>query len=617
MFQNSSRREFIRAMSAALASAAGLAAQSPSFFRFPYVQDVRRTRATIRWTTLAPGNGEVEYWDDSNVRLRAPASMTAFLPAETGMPAPYYRFESVLPKLDPGTAYAYRVLMGGQPIPSPTLSFRTPGTAPFDFLVFGDSGTGSPEQKQIANLLLNREAGFIVHTGDLVYPSGTFERYESLYFDYYRDLMRDVPFFPCPGNHDYYETSCIPYRAIHSLPRDTVSTSDYGRYYSFDWGNAHFISLDSNDSLWEAVNGSGRMLQWLDNDLRTTTKFWRIVVLHHPAYSAGKHSEEPEAEMVRNYIAPILDKYSVPLVLNGHEHSYQRSAPITGGRVAARGEGTLYITTGGGGADLHPVSQAETVEIAESVHHFLTCNVSGTKLKIQAVRLDGSELDSFTVTPKPIASENHVVNSASYTGQLAAGGLVSIFGYHLAPDDVTPLAFPLPKAAAGTAVLLGDRPLPILMASGTQINVQLPFDAVGSADLTVRTPNGSVTMPVTIHSSAPALFDGAVFHANGTQVTADSPARVGEELNVYLTGLGAPASSGAVAGEAAQRIASAAAVQVRWNTQPVTPGFAGLLQGTAGVDVVTFRVPDNGHGRASLQIVADGAVSNVAVVPVV
>jgi uncharacterized protein (TIGR03437 family) len=614
MLYNSSRREFLRAIAAALATAAPSPAEPAGFFRYPYVQDVRRTRATIRWTTRQPGEGMVEFWDASEVRLHAPAAMQSFQPAETGMPSAYYRYESVLPRLHPGTSYGYRVLMSGQPVASPPLSFRTPGSAPFEFLAFGDSGTGSPEQAQIASRLLDRDSAFVVHTGDLVYPSGTFERYESLYFDYYRDLMRDAPFFPCPGNHDYYETSCIPYRAIHSLPQETVSSADYGRYYSFDWGNAHFVSLDSNDSLFQAVHGNGRMLRWLDEDLRNTTKFWRIVILHHPAYSVGNHADEPEAHMVRNYITPILDKYSVPLVLNGHEHSYQRSAPIAAGKIVNRGEGTLYITTGGGGADLHPVGSGDIVEVAASEHHFLTCNVTGGKVQIKALRPDGSELDKFAVAPKPVSGPGRVVNSASYTGTLASGGLLSIFGHHFSPDDVTPLEFPLPKVAAGTSVLLGDQPLPILMASGSQMNVQLPFDAVGPSSLTIRTANGAITLPVTIQPVAPGIFDGAIFHADGSPVSADAPARGGETLSVYLTGLGAAAGA-VVAGEAAKPVRVTADVVVRWNADWVVPEFAGLLQGAAGVNLVTFRVPATVRGQAPIQIYADGIGSNRVIVP--
>jgi uncharacterized protein (TIGR03437 family) len=552
----------------------------------------------------------VEFWDDSNVAVRASAQIKAFLPEETRLASAYYRHESVLGKLEPGTTYYYRVLMDGQTVASQGLRFRTPGTQPFEFLALGDSVTGSPQQRQIAARMLMHDAAFVVHTGDLVYPAGSYERYDSLYFQYYRDLMRDAPFFPCPGNHDYYETHCIPYRAVHSLPEERVAASDYGRYYSFDWGNGHFISLDSNDALNEAVFGSGGMLTWLDNDLRQTNKFWRIVFLHHPAYSVGKHCDEPEAQLVREYIAPVLDRYSVPLVFNGHEHSYQRSAPVRAGQVVKRGEGTVYITTGGGGAELHPVGAGSSlVEMSVSEHHYLSCGVNGTRVQIKALRPDGSELDAAVVAPKPVLQAGGVVNSASFTPNLASGGLVSVFGFQFSPDEITPLQYPLPKSAAGTAVLLDDKPLPILMASANQVNVQLPFDVSGAATITVRTPNGTASLPVTIHAAAPALFPDSIFHADGVPVSADSPAKAGEEISVYLTGLGDVLGE-ATPGEAAKSYPALAPVRLRLNDRTFVPEFAGLAAGVAGIDVVTFRMPPGFTGLIALKVIAAGSESN-------
>ena len=136
---------------------------------------------------------------------------------------------------------------------------------------------------------------------------------------------------------------------------------------------------------------------------------------------------------------------------------------------------------------------------------------------------------------------------------------------------------------------------------------------IGPADLTIRTPNGTVTVPVAIRRVAPAVFEGAIFHSDGTQVSAEAPARAGQTLRVYLTGLGA--ASGAVAGEASKQTPVLASVTVRWNSESVTPGFAGLSPGSAGVNVVSFQVPPGARGRASLQIVADGSESNPVAVP--
>lgn len=196
------------------------------------------------------------------------------------------------------------------------------------------------------------DVSLIIHTGDIAYPYGTFEEFQTHHFDFYGNnwpelngnLMRGIPFFPTPGNHEYYNGSLFPYLSLHSLPVRGVPTEDAGHYYSFDWGNAHFVSLDTNltdgfepgdqyritapTPLTNAISGKGSMLKWLDQDLLSTPKFWRIVFFHEAPYAGGWNVNDLASKAIRDYIAPILERYDVPLALNGHEHSYQRSKPI-------------------------------------------------------------------------------------------------------------------------------------------------------------------------------------------------------------------------------------------------------------------------------------------------
>jgi uncharacterized protein (TIGR03437 family) len=539
-----------------------------------------------------------------------------FGPQESGSGEPNYHFEAILNQLEPGTPYSYSVIMDGARVTSDSLGFQTAGSKPFEFLAFGDSGTGSEEQRAIAQRLLQHRAEFILHTGDLVYPAGTYERYDTLYFAYYKDLMRDAPFFPCPGNHDYYETGCIPYRALHAVPEETVALPDHGRYYSFDWGNAHFISLDTNDALEEAAAGKGDMLRWLDHDLASTTKYWRIVLMHHPAYSAGIHAYEIESERVRAWIAPILDKYSVPLVLNGHEHSYQRSFPMRGGAVASPGQGTLYVTTGGGGAELHPVFPSDWIERGTSDFHYVCVGVNGGRLEMKARLRDGSEIDSFALTPPPMLRPGGLVDAAAFGEKVATGGLVSIFGYQLAPDDFVPSQYPLPRASGGTSVLLDNVPLPLLSVSGTQINAQIPWEMSGSHTLTVKTANGSAAIPVFVHPVAPAVFADAAFHQDGERVSPSAPAQAGEVVSLYLTGLGLAAGP-ARSGDPSPALRVNAPVHVELNGHSIDCLAAALAPGMVGVNVVTFIIPPGLQGLLTLTVVANSdRRSNSITIPV-
>jgi acid phosphatase type 7 len=113
----------------------------------------------------------------------------------------------------------------------------------------------------------------------------------------------------------------------------------------------------------------GAMLRWLENDLRATRKFWRVAAFHHPPYASGFYRNDPLSSLAWQHIVPILEAYGVQLVLNGHEHSYQRSYDIRAGAALPRGTGTLYMTSGGGGAALYPVTSHPLIAFGSSTYH--------------------------------------------------------------------------------------------------------------------------------------------------------------------------------------------------------------------------------------------------------
>ena len=122
---------------------------------------------------------------------------------------------------------------------SATGSFRTAPVGEdsrFSFAVVGDSGSGGKGQLAVAALLGRLGPDLILHTGDVVYPAGEERHYDKRFFAPYRHLTKSVPVFPVLGNHDVSKENFHPPR---DNPRSTM------RYYSFDWGGAHFVGLDS------------------------------------------------------------------------------------------------------------------------------------------------------------------------------------------------------------------------------------------------------------------------------------------------------------------------------------------------------------------------------------
>jgi uncharacterized protein (TIGR03437 family) len=594
-------------------------AQGANLVRGPYLQNVGRNRATVMWAALDSGSGVVEYSRDRSFSSRASARVRRFDPTSTGYAVAYFQYEAELTGLEAGTEYNYRVRLNGEDLdPAESLRFRTAGAGPVAFLAFGDSGSGSEGQLSLARRILQEKVDLVVHTGDLAYPHGTFQEFDDFYFRVYGALMRQAPFFPCLGNHEYYTDGAFPYLSLHSLPSDGVPAAGLNRYYSFDWSNVHLVSLDSSMSL-EVPQTARYMLDWLENDLRQTRQLWKIVYFHVPPYAFGVHDTEPGMQTVREQIVPILERHGVQLVLNGHEHSYQRSFPIRNGAAVAPGQGIVYVTTGGGGGCLHTVLADALVAAAAFAYHYVRVDVEGDRLTLRAIRTDGYEMDRLTLQARSNTVITGVVNAASLTPGLAPGALVHINGLGLAPEDKAPTNFPLPTDLSGVGVTVEGKPLPLFSICDTRIQAQLPFDLSGRAALKVWTPAGFAETSVLIADSAPSIFPNSVVGPSGAVVTDAAPAEPGFWLVVYLTGLGRVAGDIAPGQETpcSPLIPTRLPVTVQLGDLTVAPIFAGLTPGFAGVYQVNFQVPPGiAAGRHALRVVTGGASSNAVSLPV-
>jgi hypothetical protein len=155
-----------------------------------------------------------------------------------------------------------------------------------------------------------------------------------------------------------------------------------GRYWSFDYGPAHFTVVDQY-----TIYGPGSaQLDWIETDLASTNKPWKFVYLHEPGWSAGGHSNNTS---VQNYIQPLCEQYDVAMVFAGHNHYYARAVV----------NGVQHITTGGGGAPLYDPSPGypNVVTIAKA-HHVCTVEIDGGLLHFEAVTPAAAVLDSFTLS---------------------------------------------------------------------------------------------------------------------------------------------------------------------------------------------------------------------------
>jgi calcineurin-like phosphoesterase family protein len=245
-------------------------------------------------------------------------------------------------------------------------------------LALGDFGVGGERERQVgAAVRVFEEANpaeLLVTLGDNDYTRGhAFEASWQSSFGWLAPAGVEVA--GTLGNHDVrVANGRYELRTLH-MP---------GAYYTRRVGDAQLFVLNSN-----AV--TARQTRWLRNALAASTALWKIAVLHHPPYTCGVYRGHVE---VRRAWRPLFERYGVRLVLSGHDHNYQRFAPV---------RGVTYVVHGGGGAGLYRLGacpRGYPRRVAGRVAHgFLYLEASPESLLVRAVDLNGATVDEFTVRP--------------------------------------------------------------------------------------------------------------------------------------------------------------------------------------------------------------------------
>ena len=399
------RRQYAYTVALSLAAFTGLGVLSSSarqatvtLVRGPYLQQVGATGAIVVWATREAGSAAVQYRTGSDPFVTAVATSTFRSSSTTGIPS-YYQHEAVLTGLHASTNYQYDLRVAGvDPTPGVVDQFRTApavGTGTIRLVAFGDSGNGSTAQGQVASAIDADTFDLALHTGDIAYSSGTHAQFESYFFPYYRDWLRRAAFFPSIGNHDERTASATPYRRFFVLPPDGGSAAfpnNAERFYSFDYGPVHFIALDT-EAAFLSTTRRQEQLAWLTEDLQNSQdQPWRVAFFHRPPYSSG--GEHGSDLTIRQVFGPLFEQYNVHVVINGHEHDFERTVPW---RVSTNTawQAVTYVVTGGAGAALYPAGSNEWTAFSRSAHHYVRAVVSPADFTIEAVGTNGVVFHSF------------------------------------------------------------------------------------------------------------------------------------------------------------------------------------------------------------------------------
>jgi len=330
----------------------------------PYAVNVGPRSATVVWVV-----------NSGTVSLRGPDAKE--------ISAPALRSEKVhFTGLKPGTSYTYE----GLGLAGVKGSFTTAPSDPaaFEFVVYGDTRTRHEmHRKVVAAILKYSSPQFVLHTGDLL-ADGADSGQWPVFFDIERELLRKAAFFPSLGNHERNNEQYYDFF--------NVSTP----YYSFNWGGAHFIVIDSdigNVSRSESARDAfwTEQRRWLEEDLQhSQSAQFRFVFAHHPPLTAVTRRQGDNPQMTA--LMPMFEKYKVTAGFFGHDHNYQHYVK----------DGVNYFITGGGGAPLYDVDKPPEgiTKMVVSTEHFLDVKVDAGKVHVEAIKLDGQPLET-TVLGEP------------------------------------------------------------------------------------------------------------------------------------------------------------------------------------------------------------------------
>ncbi|WP_323793120.1 metallophosphoesterase family protein [Nocardioides sp.] len=342
--------------------------------------DNARTSMTVSWSTpRSVAKSRLEIGPDRGLGLRVPVRSRSTKDLRT-----VYHHGTV-EGLEPGTRYRYRITHRGAGATTGTFTTAPARAERFRFAAFGDMGVNAAAAAHVQLIdAMKPDLSFVV--GDLCYAdsaggtgaggdtSQDFAEWDRWLRQIETSAAR-VPWMTTVGNHEMEEGNgelgYAGYLDRFRNPRNGVKGAPVT--YSFVYGNVAFIALDGNDASFEISRNEGYLGaaqdQWLERRLerfRARDDIDFIVVgFHNCMYCTNLVHASDGGNRTR--WEPLFDRYSVDLVVNGHNHCYERTHPLRAGEPvveARRGavvdsrKGTTYLTAGGAGQAVYPTSGA-------------------------------------------------------------------------------------------------------------------------------------------------------------------------------------------------------------------------------------------------------------------
>ncbi|MDQ0059968.1 UTP--glucose-1-phosphate uridylyltransferase [Paenibacillus harenae] len=382
-----------------------------TFVNGPYLQWPTEQGMTMMWETSLPAVGKLEIYaadrihsgERGNYALREQPLLTVQSEGDARVRIQRLTVDG----LEPETTYFYKAYADngdGKKVEAGPYPFRTATRrgVPCSFVVTSETGgysyfdqSGGGINKALFEGMRKYRPDFALFVGDMVDDGRRQEDWHTYLFAPGKELLTTTPFYSCLGNHEHNGSWYYDYSAYPSP----------GNYYSFDYGDAHFIALDSTDFIKDEhyPNGDGSIgpghpqYDFLVRDLQEAAEAmdikWRIVYIHYSPYVSGGY----ELEALRQLV-PVMEQYGVDVVFSSHTIVYERSHPLRNGKPDFD-NGIVYVVAGGAGEMPNwqlPKREWHTSQ-SLAVPHFVQVTVAGNCLDLRAIDVEGRLFDMLKI----------------------------------------------------------------------------------------------------------------------------------------------------------------------------------------------------------------------------
>ena len=323
-----------------------------------------------------------------------------------------HQYTAVMDALTAGTDYEYRIFDGSaatdwQPLHTPTAEET------YQMLLFPDSQSSDyTDWQNLARGAWQRhpDAAIFCNMGDLV-DNGEDRSQWTAFFDGIDEMQRAIPFVPVMGNHETYNRDWkvrLPEAYLHYFDVPANGSPQFERYYySFDYGDVHYIVLNTmQQEIGEFRDGLvEEQRAWIRRDMAAHRRKWNIVLMHKDVlqYRINGRPERTEGfSEDGNIWMPVFDELGIDIVFTAHLHTYRNRGHILQFAKTADKQGPLYILTGVAGNVRYPnlwVDHAmdEVTLPQPETDNYLTMDVGRDTIEIACFLPDGTEMDRVRV----------------------------------------------------------------------------------------------------------------------------------------------------------------------------------------------------------------------------